>query len=203
MKHKKRNIGVLGYLSIIAILVGIVSCDNVSEQKRYRVIKVYDGDTVGFANRAHVRLLGIDCPEMVDNAKLNADARSMGQSKDFIKEQGRQAFEFTHKLLMHEKVQVEFDKEKKDKYGRWLAYLWIELGNPGSSLKVDVPAYFVKVLRKDPHGKNKEYIFVNATIIKAGFAYPFATSDSLRYGDMLRQLYDQARAEKRGLWQAN
>ena len=136
-----------------------------------QVIQVYDGDTVKLANGEKVRLIGIDCPEEWESEKLYWDTKRLGQDIEVIKAMGKEAGAFTQNLVLNKKVRLEFDVEKRDKYNRLLAYLYL------------------------PDGK-----FVNETIIKEGYAYPLMIPPNLKYTDYFMQLYREARAKGRGLW---
>ena len=83
-------------------------------------LKNYDGDTIdlivdlGFNVKVtiRVRLLNVDTPELrgVDEAE---------------KARGLRAKEFACQFLSGEDVIVKTYKDKKGKYGRWLAELWV------------------------------------------------------------------------------
>ena len=80
-----------------------------------RVVRVHDGDTVSVMigrKRERVRLIGIDAPEL-------------GQVP-----WGRKAKKHLEELLDRSgwTVELEPDVEKRDKYGRLLAYLWTKDG---------------------------------------------------------------------------
>ena len=76
-----------------------------SYPERLFVEKVIDGDTF-VSGKYVVRLLGIDAPEK--GQKCYAEAKN-----------------FLAKLIENKTVRVEYDARKKDKYGRLLAYVWI------------------------------------------------------------------------------
>lgn len=82
------------------------------------LVRVVDGDTVivnmKSANNVRVRLIGVDTPESV-----NPD-----ESKNT--EQGKLASNFTKSNLnVGQTYYLEYDKDRKDDYGRTLAYLWL------------------------------------------------------------------------------
>ena len=53
----------------------------------------------------------------------------------------------------------------------------------------------------DPVYKNNSWhVFLNATIIKAGYATPMTIPPSVKYADLFKELYEEAREQKRGLW---
>ena len=78
------------------------------------VVHVVDGDTViaRFDNGTAetIRLLGVDTPEVVDPRKP-------------VQCFGHAASDFTKSHLTGKRVSLELDAEKRDKYGRLLAYV--------------------------------------------------------------------------------
>jgi len=137
-----------------------------------RVERVVDGDTLKLESGERVRLIGIDTPEMHESNKLYKDSQRSGQDVDTIKNLGRQAYEFTKKLVEGEHVSLEFDVEKYDKYNRLLAYVYI----------------------------NRNRTFVNAEIVKQGYASLMTIPPNVKYADLFRKLYQEARENKLGLW---
>ncbi|ARJ51773.1 thermonuclease NucI [Staphylococcus lutrae] len=82
----------------------------------YVVKRVIDGDTIIVDKKGQderVRLIGVDTPETV---KPNTPVQPYGKA----------ASEFTKKHLTHQRVRLEYDREPKDKYGRTLAYVWLD-----------------------------------------------------------------------------
>jgi micrococcal nuclease len=73
---------------------------------------VVDGDTLLLANLARVRLIGVDAPETVDPNR---------PPEPF----GREAAEFTRQAVEGRVVRLEFDRERTDRYGRFLAYVYV------------------------------------------------------------------------------
>lgn len=135
------------------------------------VKRVVDGDTLQLVSGERVRLIGMDTPEIHESSKLYRDSQRTRQDIQTIKELGRRAFEFTKKLVEGERVSLEFDVEKHDKYGRILAYVYLKDGT-----------------------------FVNAEIVKQGYASLMTIPPNVKYADLFRRLYQEARINKRGLW---
>jgi len=85
--------------------------------KLYKVIRAVDGDTleVNFEEKTEkVRLIGIDTPESVHPDKeRNTDA-------------GKAAAEHTAEIAEGKLAELEFDVQQRDKYGRLLAYVYID-----------------------------------------------------------------------------
>lgn len=134
--------------------------------------RVIDGDTLQLETGERVRLIGIDTPEMHESDKLHRDSQRTKQDVSTIQGLGRRAYEFTRKLAEGRRVSLEFDVEKYDKYGRLLAYVY---------LKTDGT-------------------FVNAEIIKQGYASIMTIPPNVKYADLFLKLYQEARKYKRGLW---
>ena len=136
------------------------------------VVYVYDGDTIKLENGERVRFLGIDTPESSENKKLFRDAARSGQDIKEILAMGHAAAVYTKSLLDGRRVRLEFDIEKRDKYGRLLAYIY----------RVD------------------DGLFINEDIIKNGYAYPMTIPPNIRHADEFRKLFHEAQKAKRGLW---
>lgn len=87
---------------VLLLMSGCIFSDYPSEVFVERVI---DGDTF-IGDGYKIRLLGIDAPEKAQPCYEEA--------KNFLK-----------KLIENKTVKLEYDKIKKDRYGRLLAYVWI------------------------------------------------------------------------------
>lgn len=83
----------------------------------FDVLRVVDGDTIvvdynGVEEK--VRLIGVDTPE------------SVHPDQDKNTEAGIKASEYTKKALEEKQVELEFDVQQRDQYGRLLAYVWVD-----------------------------------------------------------------------------
>lgn len=135
------------------------------------VVQAVDGDTLRLASGEKLRLIGIDTPEMYESEKLYRDAQNSGEDPSVIMTKGRESYIFTRDLVENKIVRIEFDEEKYDDYGRLLGYVFLPDGT-----------------------------FVNAQIVKEGYASPMTIKPNIRYADYIYRLYLQARRDKRGLW---
>jgi micrococcal nuclease len=83
------------------------------EEGLHEVRRVVDGDTLVLTSGACVRLQGIDTPETVaDNRSIEAWGPEASQfTKKFVHTAGRQ-------------VRLTFSLERKDRYDRFLAFVW-------------------------------------------------------------------------------
>jgi micrococcal nuclease len=80
------------------------------------VTRVVDGDTIEVTRPGgseDVRLIGIDTPETVHPTVP-------------VECFGPKASSFTNRSLLGRRVRLEFDEERRDHYGRLLAYVWLD-----------------------------------------------------------------------------
>jgi micrococcal nuclease len=97
-----------------------------------QVSHVIDGDTIILDTGEKVRLIGIDTPEVGQPCYAAAAA-------------------FSASLVLNKKVDLEFDIDRHDLYGRLLAYVYIN------------------------------DIFVNGSLLKAGYAKPLRFPPNTKY----------------------
>jgi len=156
IQNKARTFCCFFNFLILLILLGCAS-EN-SGESWYTVKRVVDGDTFIIDTGKRVRMIGIDTPESV---KPNSP----------VEPYGKEASEFAKKVLEGKRVKLEFDVQKKDKYGRLLAYVYLEDGT-----------------------------FVNALLVKEGYAKIMTIPPNIRYAEDFLELQEQARRENKGLW---
>ena len=135
------------------------------------VTKVIDGDTIVLSGGQSLRLIGIDTPETRINKRIYWQAQRSQKDVQAIMSLGKKAGSFTRSLVERQRVRVEFDVEKYDKYNRLLGYVYLKDGS-----------------------------FVNAKIIEAGYANLLSIPPNVKYADLFLRLYQQARENNRGLW---
>jgi len=128
------------------------------------VQEVIDGDTVRLSDGRLVRYLGIDAPEL---------RRKEGNEWVEINEPfSGEATQRNRELVEGKRVRLEYDKETHDRYGRLLAYVFVD----------------------------KEMI--NAQIVEEGLADPLFVVPNLKYVPELQARANRARRAKRGMWGA-
>jgi micrococcal nuclease len=127
------------------------------------VRRVIDGDTIEvnppLSWTEDVRLLGVDTPETVDPGEP-------------VEPYGPEASAFTKQQLEGERVTLIFDQEKRDQYGRALAY--VRIG-----------------------GQSETF---NETLLKQGYAQLYVVPPNDRFEARFSQAQDQARQAQRGIW---
>ncbi len=143
------------------------------------VTRCIDGDTLQLSNGEKVRLIGVDIPVEID----------------------KKAAEFTRKLVEGQQVRLEYDVQQKDKYGRTLAYVFVFVC---SQCKYDAPVEY-EVAQLD----GNSFIFLNATLAKAGYAQVMtpalnevrqAVPPNVKYQELFVKLEKEAGEKKMGLW---
>ena len=84
-------------------------------QEEAKVRLVIDGDTIILADGRHVRYIGINTPE-IEHEHQKAEPY------------GYQAKKYNEKLVFSKMVRLQFDKERHDRFGRLLAYVFLPDG---------------------------------------------------------------------------
>lgn len=125
-----------------------------SPLKTAQVVKIMDGDTIELATGERIRYLGINTPEREQGGY--DEAKSLNQ-----------------RLVKGKTVQLEFDVESQDQYGRTLAYVWVD------------------------------DLLVNQEILKQGWATTLFIAPNGRYKTQFQAAEESARQAKRGIWQGS
>ncbi len=161
LKLCRPSIKVTLVLGLLALLLGLLpGCGGEPGPPREaKVSRVIDGDTAVLEGGARVRFLGIDAPEMERD----------GQPADFLAHQSK---DFVAALIQGKTVRLEYDRERYDRYGRLLAYLFL------------------------PDGA-----MVNLAVVRQGLARVYSQAPNLRYQEALNAAQQEAMAAGRGLWQ--
>ncbi len=150
-KRRSRKPGLLSH-----VLIGLVLL--IAPPDRGVVERVVDGDTFVLLSGERVRLIGVDTPETVHPTR--------GEQP-----YGRQASDFAKQLLEGQRVRLEYDVQPTDRYGRLLAYVYLDDGR-----------------------------FVNAELVRLGYAQVSTYPPNVRHVETFVELQRKARAEGRGLW---
>jgi micrococcal nuclease len=140
-------------------------------EKYYIVSRVIDGDTLKLDGGQRVRLIGIDTPEVHYSEKLLRDVDKSDRDIKTIQAMGAKASDFTKTLCEGKRVKIVTDVQSKDRYGRTLAYVYLEDGT-----------------------------FVNAKILEEGYAEVMTIPPNVKYSGYFLQLQKEARDKRRGLW---
>jgi len=144
-----------------------------AKEEFYYVERVVDGDTLKLSDGRKVRLIGVDTPELHYSRKLLRDARKSDKDIKTIQAMGQTASDFTKSLCAGKKVRLQTDVEKYDKYGRTLAYVYLEDGT-----------------------------FVNARILEEGYGQVMTIPPNVSRAEYFLKLQEAARIKGKGLWGA-
>ena len=134
MLIKSRFITGLLFGICIIVVVGCIPAENVpktepqnqhtqtdvtnqdpAEENLVLVERVIDGDTFEISGDERVRLIGVDTPETV-------------KPGTFPEPYGQEASDFTKSKLEGQHVELVFDVQERDQYGRFLAYVYLDDG---------------------------------------------------------------------------
>lgn len=107
---------------ILFVTISFV-CLSLAPVSFYKVKFVNDADTIVLDSGDRVRYLGIDAPEI---------DREGGKS-EFLAEAAR---DFNFRLVNGARVSLEYDQERRDRYGRILAYVFLENGDMVNALLI-------------------------------------------------------------------
>jgi len=128
------------------------------------VTRIVDGDTIHVdldGTDETVRYIGVDTPESV---KPGTPVECFA----------KKASAFNARLVEGEDVKLRFDVERRDRYGRLLAYVY----------------------------RAGDGLFVNAELIRRGYARTLTVPPNVRFAERFARLQREAREARRGLWRA-
>jgi micrococcal nuclease len=155
MKRKRNNRRRLA----LTLLVLALGCGPATGPPREaRIIRVIGGDRAVLAGGVRVRLVGIDAPKSAQNGRPGEFPAS--RARDYLTE-----------LIQGKTVRLEYDRERYDRSGRLLAYLFLPDGT-----------------------------LVNAALVRQGLARVHIHPPNVRFREELLAAQQEAMAAGRGLW---
>ncbi len=108
-----------GWCLVLLLILLPAPVSSQSDPAVVQVVRVIDGDTIQvccvFGDRVKVRYIGVDTPE------THHPMRG-------VEPYGMEAAEANRKLVDGETVRLGFDVQQRDRYGRLLAYVYLEDG---------------------------------------------------------------------------
>lgn len=146
------------FVVVFALLVaiGLAETDVATGTVRF----VIDGDTIILADGRTVRYIGIDAPE-IDHEDQRAQPFAY------------EAMRFNEGIVGKQNVQLEFDRQRRDRYGRLLAYVFTTDGRLAAE-----------------------------AILSAGLAHVLPLRPNLKYGERLLAVQRLAMESGAGKWQS-
>jgi micrococcal nuclease len=126
------------------------------DRKTDTVDRVTDGDTVRLRGLGRTRLIGVDTPEVYGGVECY----------------GREASAFAKRVLKRgDRVRYKLGTEPRDRYGRALAYVWLD-----------------------------DDRFFNLMLVERGYASVLTIPPNVEYAGRFRAAARKARGADRGLW---
>lgn len=129
-----------------------------SQRYKNKVVYVYDGDTIKLENGEKVRLLAIDTPEVASHYRKATPG-------------GNAAKKWLKRQLDGADIYLEYDQQRRDKYTRLLAHVFLESGE-----------------------------HINATLVEKGLAIVSLFPPNLRYKNELLAAQQHAQHQQLGMW---
>jgi len=153
--RRRRLVGLVGFC------IAVISCA-VAPPTKAVVRRAIDGDTIELMDGRLVRYVGIDTPEV-----------RRRQGGDWVVDPepfGQAATEENARLVTGKTIGLEYDVQTHDRYGRLLAYVYVD-------------------------GQ-----MVNAQLLEEGFAQLLTIPPNVKHVERFRRLEAEARRLRRGLW---
>lgn len=139
------------------------------------VERVVDGDTVILrlkGRRTRVRLIGVDAPETTGNDRAHLISRKRRVSLAWLVMNGRAAKDFvSSKLPPDSSVRIEYDRQRLDRYGRTLGYVY-----------------------------TSEDIQINEELLYRGLAWLYVFPPNMKYAETFRRSEYHAQVNRLGVW---
>jgi len=152
---REKDIRNFGYLLIFLMIIVFYGLSQRSGE--YVVEEVIDGDTIKLKSGERVSYIGIDTPEL---------SGENGRPEFYAWE----AKEANRKLVEGKRVRLEFDVERRDRYGRLLAYVYVD------------------------------GLMVNEWLVANGYARVYTFPPNVRYENNFKKLELEAQRLGLGIW---
>lgn len=159
---------------ILSLLIAIIYVSPVWAEGRF-VQKVTDGHELHLLNGDIINLIGLNISEDIAN---NNDVE-MGSN------------EFLRGLVSGSVIDLEYDVIKEDKDGNLLGYVWFEYEFSDPFEIFEFPDNYVVHIREGSDGYPRFFVFLNATMIKSGYAKPDTETANLKHSELFMELYDE------------
>ncbi len=151
-----------GWCLVLLLILLPAPVSSQSDPAVVQVVRVIDGDTIQVCciarKREKVRYIGINTPETKHPTKG-------------VEYYGKEAAKANRKLVEDKTVILTFDVEQRDRYGRLLAYVFLEDGT-----------------------------FVNAWLVEHGFAQVMTVPPNVKHQELFLKIQREAREGRRELW---
>ncbi len=142
-----------------------------TKQEEALVLKVIASDTIVLENGQRIKLLGIDSfgPPPRRIVKFDSKGRPIEEKVEPTISLQEQAIAYAQNLMEGKKIRLEFDLDSRDENGKKVAYVYL------------------------PDG-----LMANVELLRQGFVRLRIRPPNVKYEDLLRKAYQEARKEQRG-----
>ncbi len=174
MKRSLVKISLVVLIVVVAVAFAYATFSKVIptsvELERATVISIVDGDTLYVQTEntqgpQKVRLIGVDAPESV------APKSYLDKTGKENSEEGVTASDFVKTQISEgDTVFLEYDTSREDKYGRTLAYVWLEVPNNTQ----DITEVATKML--------------NGILLEKGYAEVMTVAPNVAYADIFAKI---------------
>ncbi len=173
-----KSIRLVPLLFLLLVLSGCGEKGSAGQDGEYATVeRITDGDTFSVifnGRKEKIRLIGIDTPESRRNNRSEKQGNEENLDQETIIAMGKEAKKFISSLIKKgDRVKLEFDAQERDRYGRFLCYVYLEDGR-----------------------------MLNEVIISEGYAYPLTIAPNVKYEEKFREAFTHARENSKGLWGA-
>lgn len=168
VKLNRPSVAVLLVILFITASLAVPTWTPAQPLSQALVSRIIDGDTIEVnigSGRDRVRFIGVDTPEATTR----------------VEPYGREATAFTRRWLDGRRVWLEHDVELRDRYGRRLAYIWLQPPKDRSIQEIRTKMF-------------------NGILLAEGYAQLLTVPPNVRYVDIFRTLQAEARQQGKGLW---
>ncbi len=159
------------FLALVGCLVSPAFAG--AKQVSHAVVRqVVDGDTLILDSGQKIRLIGVDTPEIHDDVYRNQNhAKKHGRDPRVVDRYALLAKDFLSQSVLHQKVRLEYDWQREDKFGRTLAYVYRE----------------------------SDGLLLNEELIREGYGFAY-TRFPFKYSEVFKKNETAARRNRKGLW---
>ena len=166
-------------LTFVLLFVLAASTSSADRVKLQGFLK---GDVLQLEGGQTIRLIGINALE--DLIFKNPSRRyERTEATDFVK----------GLKLEGKELRLEYDNKAQDDFKRTYAYVYLKVCNGNCLNSAKEGEYYVEL-------DDGTYNFLNATLLKSGYAEPIPVRPNTKYLKLFQELFIEARNNNRGIW---
>ena len=175
MYRNKTVFTILGFLILLPAFFPAVPAFPGADREEVELLWVVDGDTISVkraGGKRNVRFIGMDTPETRRNRQAYRQSEKRKKDIDGVILQGKRARKFLASMMKRgDRLFLEYDVQREDRYGRLLAYVYLADGR-----------------------------MANEEMLLGGYAVVMTVPPNVRYEERFLKAMRAARENKAGLW---